>query len=84
MPLSSSSACASSACVQLLGLCHCDALLTLSTTTMTAFLQQLLLWPLFMMVAMHQTQMCCTNWLLALLDVTGFSLRLTSASMANT
>ena len=51
---------------------------------MTAFLQQLLLWPLFMMVAMHQTQMCCTNWLLALLDVTGFSLRLTSASMANT
>ena len=63
---------------------NADALLTLSTTTMTAFLQQLSLWPLFMMVATHQTQMCRTNGLLALLDVTGFSLRLTSASVANT
>lgn len=60
---------------------NADAILTITMSTMTNFLHQLSLAPLYMMLAQHQIYMCQTNGMLALIDVSGFKLRVQSAKL---
>jgi hypothetical protein len=60
-----------------------DAALTIRSTTLNAFLAHITMLPFYMMIAMKQIYMCQVNGLLALLDVTGFKLRIQSADLIN-
>ena len=62
---------------------NADAVLTLSMSTLTNFLHQLSMAPLYIMLAEHQIYMCQTNGVLALMDVSGFRLRVQSASISD-
>ena len=59
---------------------NADAMLTVTMTTVTAFLYQIWLSNLYWMLAAHQIYMCQTNGVLALMDETGFKLRIQSAA----
>lgn len=58
---------------------NADAMLTITMSTITAFLYQLSLFNLYAMLAGHQIYMCQTNGVLAVMDASGFKLRIQSA-----
>jgi len=62
---------------------NADAVLTITMTTLTNFLHQLSMGPLYMMLVTHQIYICQTNGVLALADVSGFRLRVQSAALSN-
>ena len=58
---------------------NADAVLTISSTALNAFMHQIALMPLYEMVAYHQIMMCQISGVLALMDDTGFKLSLKPA-----
>lgn len=62
---------------------NADAVLTITMSTLTNLLHQLSLAPLYIMLAEHQIYICQTNGELALMDVTGFRLRVQSATLSD-
>ena len=62
---------------------NADAVLTISMSALTNFLHQLSLAPLYMMLVTHQIYICQTNGVLALMDVSGFRLRVQSAALSD-
>ena len=62
---------------------NADAVLTITMATLTNFLHQLSMAPLYMMLVTHQIYICQTNGVLALMDISGFQLRVQSASLSD-
>ena len=62
---------------------NADAVLTITMSTLTNFLHQLSMGPLYMMLVTHQIYICQTNGMLALMDVSGFKLRVQAASLSD-
>jgi len=62
---------------------NADAVLTITMSTLTNLLHQLSMAPLYLMLAEHQIYICQTNGELALMDVTGFRLRVQSATLSD-
>ena len=62
---------------------NADAVLTISSTALNAFMHQLALLPLYGLIAIHQIMMCQASGVLALLSASGFTLRLTPSSEAS-
>lgn len=62
---------------------NADAVLTISSTALNAFMHQLALLPLYAMVAMHQIMMCQVSGVLALMDGSGFKLSLMQSGQAS-
>jgi len=62
---------------------NADAALTVTMLAVTSFLQQMNLLPIYAMIATHQILMCEVNGMLAVIDSTGFRLRVQSAALAD-
>ena len=62
---------------------NADAMLTITMTTITTFLYQMYIYNTYWMIASHQIYMCQTNGALALMDATGFKLRIESAATSS-
>lgn len=62
---------------------NADTVLTITMSSLTNFLHQLSMWPLYAMLVTHQIYICQTNGVMALMDVTGFKLRVQSAALSN-
>ena len=60
-----------------------NAVLSLTTTSVTGFLHQAALFPLFMMVVARQTVMCQANGMLAVVEPLGFSVTISSYELAS-
>ena len=61
---------------------NADAMLTISSTAINAFLHQIALAPIFGMITAQQTVMCEVNGILAVFDSQYFTLTLKSAALA--
>ena len=61
---------------------NADAMLTISSTAINAFLHQIALAPIFGLVVGHQIMMCQVDGVLASFDSTSFTLTLQSAALA--
>ena len=62
---------------------NADAMLTILMATVTKFMSQLSSLPLYMMLVTHQIYICQTNGELALVDATGYTLRIQSATLSD-
>ena len=62
---------------------NADAALTVTMMAVTSFLHQMSLLPIYTMVATHQILMCEVNGMLAVIDATGFRIRVQSASLSD-
>ena len=60
-----------------------DAMLTLTMTAVTGFLNQLALFPVYSMIVSYQIYMCPINGMLAVLDPAGFRIRIQSAALSS-
>lgn len=62
---------------------NADAVLTITMATVTNLLNQFSLLPLYMMLVTHQIYICQTNGVLALIDSSGFTIRIQDAKLSD-
>lgn len=60
-----------------------DAITTLQTTAFNGFLAQITLYPLYQLIVLEQILLCQVNGMLSLVDSSGYTLRIQSASLFN-
>ena len=62
---------------------NADAALTVTMLAVTSFLQQMNMFSIYSMIATHQIMMCEVNGMLAVIDATGFKVRVQSAALSD-